>query len=218
VGGGAPRVVGLIDAIVAPAWERLDFSHTDAAAMGYDTYAKTMDGLATTVINRDAVGDQSCVAYHTPLGTTSWCNDESHVVRHHITTPFFVRMALLDNLISGNYEDSKLEDPELGPFVRNAMGVPVVFATVLQRELAAFPDMRNTAEEKEAMTVNPGVFAPACANHDTIHENTEVFGVTITPPGGSPLLLFDVFEAWRSGGSPTAVTTTDPMRHDTVCP
>lgn len=139
-------------------------------------------------------------------------------MRHHLTTPFFVRMALFDSLISTNYEEAGVADPELGPFVRNANGVPTVFAVVLQRELAAFPELPDTAEEGAAMATAPGVFAPACPDHDTIHQDTEVYGVSIDPTGSHPYTLFDVFQSWRAGGDASAVLTTDPQRADTVCP
>jgi hypothetical protein len=61
------------------------------------------------------------------------------------------------------------------------------------------------------------VFAPACSNHDTIHEDSEVWGVTIDP-GTGPLHLFDVLEPWRRGLTPTEAITMDAMRRDTVCP
>lgn len=67
------------------------------------------------------------------------------------------------------------------------------------------------------MTAAPGVFAPACTQHDTIHDDGEVYGTTITPDGGSALRLFDVFDTWRNGGSPTAVLTQKPNREDTHC-
>ncbi|TNF27416.1 MAG: hypothetical protein EP329_19460 [Deltaproteobacteria bacterium] len=221
--GGAscpPEVVGVIDAVVGPAMERLDFTRSAGAEAGIDSFQKYVDLAAAAPANQGGRVDESCRAWHMAHApeTVSACLDISHVVRNHLTTPFFVRMALLDNLIAGNYEESGVEDPELGPFVRNANGVPVVFGVVLQRELATFPELPDTAEEGDAITVAPGVFAPACSNHDTIHENTEVYGVTIAPEGAGPYLLFDVFRNWRTGGAPSAVLTQDAQRNDTVCP
>ena len=215
VGAGTPTVQALIDAIVGPELARLDWSMTLGASMGIDSYEEAMSSMQAR--SWPLSYEASCLAHHEPLGTTSHCLDASHLVRHHVTTPFFVRMALLDGLISGIYEDVGLADPELGPFRRTPAGVPLVFAQVLQRELAAFPSLPSTAEEGAAMTVAPGVFAPACANHDTIHEDSEVWGVTIDP-GTGPLHLFDVLEPWRRGRTPTSALTMDPMRRDTVCP
>lgn len=104
------------------------------------------------------------------------------------------------------------EDPILGPLTAQ------VFAKVLQRELSAFNTLPQTAEEGTAMARAPGVFAPACTNHDTIHEDSEVYGVTLSPGGQGPYRFFDVFNAWETGGSPQLVLTQDPMRSDTHCP
>lgn len=215
VGEGTPRVQGLIDAVVGPDWSRLDWSGSIGASMGFDTYDEVMSTMNTNGWRHD--GDLSCGDYHTPLGTNAYCLDMSHVIRHHVTTPFFVRMALLDGLISDAYADAGLADPELGAFEDTAMGVPLVFARVLQRELVTFSMLPSTAEEGASMTAAPGVFAPACSNHDTIHEDSEVWGVTIDP-GSGPLHLFDVLEPWRRGRTPTSALTMDPMRRDTVCP
>jgi hypothetical protein len=215
VGPGTPRVQALVDAIVGPEWSRLDWSMSLGASMGLDTYEEVMSSMQAR--SWPVSSDASCLAYHAPLGTTSHCLDTSHVVRHHVTTPFFVRMALLDGLISSTYADAGLADPDLGPFTTTPAGVPLVFARVLQRELDAFDQLPSTAEEGASITVAPGVFAPACSNHDTIHEDSEVWGVTIDP-GTGPLHLFEVLEPWRRGGTPTEAITTDAMRRDTVCP
>jgi len=206
----APSVFGIIDAATGPELRRLDFTRSAGAASGIDTYDEFVAMSARSAPNTGARRDASCLRWHqmNRPGTEAECGEDSHVIRHHVTTPFFVRMALLDGLIAGNYEDSGLADPMLGPFTRNAMGVPLTFATVLQRELTAFPQLPGTAEEG----------APSCSNHDTIHDDREVYGVTITPSGGRALRFFDVFSAWRAGTSPAAVLSSDPARRDTVCP
>lgn len=206
----------MIDAIVGPDWSRLDFTQTDAAAMGLDTYDEVIRALASSTFNSTAVVDESCRAHHAPLGTEAYCVDDTHVIRHHVTTPFFVRMALLDSLISSNYASDRLVDPDRGSFADVE-----VFALALHDELAGFPSLPTSAEEAPAIDVPPGVFAPACANHDTIHDTTQTYGTRIDPPGTTgPQRFFDVFSAWRVAPSaPEAVLLTeDPTRADTVCP
>lgn len=208
------EVVGLIDAVTGPDWSRLDWSANIGAADGLDTYDEVVDAMAAGPVRSVGWMEESCVEWHmaNEPDTVARCVDETHLIRHHVTTPFFVRMALLDSLISRVYADAGLADPELGAFV------PATFAVVLQRELAAFPMLPSTAEEGDAMTRAPGVFAPACTDHDTIHTDAEVYGVTITPPAGTAMRLFDVFGNWMSGADPSAVLTTDEMRRDTMCP
>lgn len=219
--GGAscpPTVHGLIDAVVGPDQSRLDWSQAVGADAGLATWAALLDAQSRSPARAGSRGDSSCAAFHLDGGTGSACEDISHVVRHHVTTPFFVRMALLDSLISNNYAESGARDPVLGPFVDNDAGIPVTFATVLRRELAEFPSMAANAEEGASFTKPPGVFGPSCANHDTIHTSSEVYGVVIATDAGLPYRLFDVFGFWRDGGTPPAVLSSDPLRRDTICP
>jgi len=214
-GGTCPLVVqGLMDAIVGPELARLDFSTTIFAESGVDTYEEAVAYVASVGdVNSGARGDESCRGWHeaNAPGSEGMCADQSHILRHHVTTPFFVRMALLDSLISGNYIDTGYTDPDLGKFTLE------VFARVLQRELKAFPDLAESAHEGDAMMMAPGVFAPACSKHDTIHSNADVYRTTITMDEQTYVLL-DVFRNWREGLAPSAVLTQDPQRTDTFCP
>lgn len=217
-GGACPLVVrGLIDAIVGPDASRLTLSPTGRVAMsGATSYATWTEGTSRILQeNQGFRGDESCLAWHAANmpGTEYLCSDNDHVVRHHVTAPFFVRMALRDSLISNGYFEEGWVDPTLGPFDREA----TVFGRVLHGELSAFPMLRTTAEEGAMMTLAPGVFAPLCTNHDTINEDSEVYGVTITPNGGAARRLFDVFEAWRAG-TPNAAVLSNPATNVTVCP
>lgn len=209
-GGACPLVVrGLIDAIVGPEMARLEFGASFVADLGGSTYADYLTYLASIPEkNRGAIADASCLAHH--ADDAGPCADITHVIRHHVTTPFFVRMALLDGLISSGYAEAGYEDPDLGPMTLET------FAVVLQRELLGFPDLPDSAEEGDAIGVAPGVFAPACPKHDTLHDDGEVYQTAITPPGGAPLTLFDVFEPWRAG-TPSALLTMQKDRSDTQC-
>lgn len=213
-GGSCPlRVSGLIDAYVGPEIEPLDLTQSFLADHGGSTWSHYLTFLeAGRGTNHGTLRETSCEAYH--RGRTPGpeaCLDDTHLLRHHLTTPFFVRMALLDQLISSNYEEAGYRDPELGAMT------PAVFAQVLRRELAAFGDLPDGAEEGNAMTRAPGVFAPACTKHDTLHDDGEVFRTGITPAGDTELTLFDVFERWRNGTTPSIVTTSRLDRSDTRC-
>jgi hypothetical protein len=213
--GSCPLVVrGLMDAIVGPDLARLDYSESALAEAGLGTtYA---DFLALNAAgperNFGTRADASCQEWHAQNapGTSNACFDQMHVIRHHVTTPFFVRMALLDGLVSSSYIESGVKDPALG-----AMTL-MTFAQILQRELAAFPNLRETAEEGSRITTAPGVFAPACPKHDTIHSNPEVYGTAITFEGDD-YTLFDVYGHWVAGDAPSAVLTRKMDRSDTVC-
>jgi hypothetical protein len=147
-GGGAPEVVGLIDAAIGPDLSRLDWSGSPLAPLGGDTYAGAMRLMAASPQNAGAFSDASCLSLHAT--NPEVCQDFSHVVRHHITTPFFVRMGLLDVVISAAYSQLGVTDPMLGALVTPA-GLPRVFAIVTQRELMALPTFMG--EEAAAITV-----------------------------------------------------------------
>lgn len=213
-GGGGPEVVGLVDSAVGPEWARLDWSASVFASAGGDTYASAMAMIDGSSLNYGAFHDASCLAMHTSDPQLCW--DSTHVVRHHVTTPFFVRMGLLDPVVSGNTAQLGATDPMLGALV-TAAGVPRVFAIVLQRELTTFPMLTSSAEEHLALTRAPGVFAPGCPWHDTIHDDGQTYTVTVDPTGTQPLAMFDVWRAWRTGGVPTTAITSDPTLADTMC-
>jgi hypothetical protein len=209
-GGGCPLATyGLLDASVGPEMAKLDFgTYVQPLVRSYEDYLVLLSLFAYAPGSHL---DSSCTQYHAAAPLI--CNDLTHVLRNHVTTPFFVRMALRDALISGNYVDAMLRNPDLTPVT-----VPT-FARTLHDELATFFNLSATAEEGSQFTREPGVFAPGCTKHDTIHSTPDTFGTTITPPDGSPLGLIGVFENWRAGGGiPTNLLTQSPTLADTVCP
>lgn len=207
------KVYGLIDAVVGPNRATLDYSdYTPSQIRSYDQWVA---GSAANAMELGSRRDSSCETWHrTNLpGSESICVDESHVIRNHITTPFFVRMALADTLISNNYLQPGLREPGADA----GLTVPA-FARILQRELSAFERLGTTAEEGSAFTRQPGVFAPLCTKHDTLHSTADTFGTSITTDGGVSVKLFDVYWNWVDGGTPSNVLTQTPNGSDTVCP
>jgi hypothetical protein len=211
VNGAALKTYGLIDAVVGPDRSKLDYgTFIEPTVRSYDAFLTLVNKINTAA---NARRDASCLSFHS--GDPRACDDDSHVLRHHITTPFFVRMALRDFLITEGYIDAGFRNPDMSPMT------PGSFALTLHAELSQFASMLTATpgpEEKSAMTVAPGVFAPGCVKHDTIHSNLETYYTTITPPGGTPLRLFQVFEPWRTGGSPTSILTQSTTLADTNCP
>ncbi len=212
-GGACPlKTYGLIDAVVGPDRSKLDYgTHVVPQIRSW------MDYITLAAQNSHNVGarkDASCEAWHAANmpATAGACSDESHVVRHHITTPFFVRMALIDQLISGNYIEDGLRNADMSPMT------VATFARTLHDELASFGNLSASAEEGSLITKQPGVFAPLCSKHDTIHSTADTFGTTITPAGGTAQRLLGVFTNWQAGLTPSNVLTQSPTGADTVCP
>lgn len=199
------RVSGLMDASTGP----------DRSTLDYGTYAvstvRTYDQYLTWRNQSPGRGDASCLARH--MADPRICADDTHVLRNHVTTPFFIRMALRDSQISGNYIAEMLRTPNLMPITANSFGLR------LHDELGTFGSLPSMAEEGGLMSKAPGVFAPGCTKHDTIRESTQTFGTTITPAGGSALTLLTVFENWRNAsGTPTVLLTESVTLADTTCP
>jgi len=171
------EVRGVLDAIVGPDKSTFDYSEHVLGEFGVVDYSTWTQAAELSGRPRGQMSDESCQTWHEThrQGTVSECSDLSHVIRHHVTTPFFVRMALLDGLISNNYLKEMLIDPEFGALTLQ------IFALRLQQELSAFPMLSETAEEGAEMPVAPGVFAPECSKHDTIWDDAEVFDSTIPP-------------------------------------
>ena len=206
------KVWGLLDAVVGPERERLDFgTFTVPQVRSYADFTQLLAMGPTAIAARI---DTSCRDYHavTETDLAGACLDESHVLRHHLSTPFFARVALLDSGVSENYIESGFRNANM-----TAM-TPMSFAVTLHDELGSFANLSATAEERTAITRQPGVFAPGCAKHDTIHSAVETWGTTITPPGGTPQRLMNIFENWRNGTGITNLLTESPTRTDTVCP
>ena len=74
-------------------------------------------------------------------------------------------------------------------------------------ELAALADIQATAHEGAQITVVPGGYGPPCPRHETLSHNASTFEVTIDVDGAKTT-MFDVFNAWRSGGEPSIVVAS----------
>lgn len=212
-GGSCPlQVRGLVDATVGPDRSKLDYGAIANPAL------RTYDGLVDAAAQdpKTAAGrvDQSCLSWHAANApsTSNRCFDESHVVRHHVTTPFFVRMALRDSLISKGYIQSGARNPDSSPITVSS------FAATLHDELAQLGALGTTAEEGASIGRPPGVFAPGCTKHDTIHDTAETFATTIATDGGVTVTLLDVYQAWQAGVGRSVVLTESPSLADTFCP
>lgn len=170
----------VIDASNAMQQSDLDYAGSalcaaDPAGCAYETYMQKAWN-ETEVAFRKARGDASCVTFH--AGEEWRCADNQHVLMHHVTTPFFIRADLQDQLVSGN-------------FVEAGFGTFAEFGTKLESELRALP----LPEEPRGAT--PGVFAPQCRHHEAFTDNEPVFQVRVD--GSS---FHDLLWNWWRGTQP----------------
>jgi len=205
-------VRALIDSILAPSLDELDFARTTLCTgelhlCDYRAFAE-----ATAANQPYAVrGEDSCLAWHqTHQPATAYqCGDVRHLIRHHLTTPMFVRMGQEDDLISDSY---------VGSF--SLPGAPAAmtlaeFAAVVRRDVSGLADLRTTAEEGAAVTRVPGGFSPSCAKHETLRNEAHTFDTSIGAGAGS-LTMFQTLGNWISGNGPSIVVT--PLGGAESCP
>jgi hypothetical protein len=201
-------VSGLIDSTFGPDLTALDFSQsTFCEAEGTCTVEAflTRGRVAQDTLWR-ATPEETCDAAHVSNGEGWRCASDTFVMLNHLTTPFFVRQGLADGLISDVYVEGGLRYGGQPMDLR-------AFGGLVRDHLRTFPTLAETALEGTALTKAPGAFGPACSKHETLRSNGDTFAVTITV--GEPLAMFDVWQRWRLGQSPSVVVTETPA--DTRC-
>ena len=145
--------------------------------LGYDFEAAMKQAwYETEVAFRAARGDQSCVAAHP--GEEWRCAEGHHVLMHHVTTPFFVRADLQDQLVAGN-------------FVEAGYGTYAEYGAKLESEL------RNLPIPEEPRGAVPGVFGPQCLHHEAFTDNQPVYQVRV-----DGINFHDLVWNWWRGAQP----------------
>lgn len=188
---GLAQYLAIIDSNFVPDQTQLDYTTTDmCASFGLCTYEDVMTVNSGALSGRR--GDASCDTWHAANAPdTAWqCNDLGHVQRHHLGSPFMVRMGLTDELISGNWVETGFSVPG-----RGAMTVSL-FAELVRADLLALP----TSTPEEPFARAPGIFGPPCAKHETLSSNAAVFDTTLA---GSTMI--DVIAQLAAGGAPALV-------------
>lgn len=214
-GGPCPLVFrALIDSIFVPSIETLDFSTStlcDAGVCDYVTFRDQVAALGGPAL-WGIREDESCVSWHqaNAPATRSACNDHGHVLRNHVTTPFFVRQGQTDSLLSSGITSIGFSVPDGGVLDL------LTYAQLVQRDLRALGAIQSTAEEGAAIAVVPGAFGPTCADHETLSDPAQVYGVFIDGGAAGPLGIFDTVQNWVTSTPPTIVVADRPT--DNVCP
>ncbi len=205
----ALTVRGLVDSSFGPSYQDFDYSLTDACVQqGVCSWSSIITAFAPEY---DTLREASCLQWHASnLPGTDWqCGDPSHVVRNHLTTPYFVRMGQRDQLHLGNAIDGKLSLPGAGAII-----TPMQFAAKVRADLLALSSIQTTAHEGALVRV-PGVYGPTCAKHETLESTPDTYDVFIDEGAGAQH-FFDVWNRWTTGGTPTSVVTT--MGDTESCP
>ena len=190
----------IIDAGTGPRLEDYGFtSSSPCTALGlcdYDSFMQdAWNNTSLSIWNEDT--DASCLSYH--AGIDEWrCADTRHVMEHHLSTPFFVRMDLQDNLVMNNAIKAMYD---IG-------GVPVnedLWGRKTLQDLLELRDLDQTAEEGSVMSggdalAEPGLFAPQCGNHSSLRgDNAFIEAQAPVIPNGFMLTTNQVLANWVRG-------------------
>ncbi len=186
----------------------LDAANTPSneAYAGYEE--NTVNAYRSGAVLHGGRVDESCLAFH---AADTWkCGDAAHVREHHLTTPFFVRQDLLDPNTLDNFGS-----PEW-PY-----GTQVFeFGQLTRDHLDRLTRIRSTAEEKDAIAADPGIYGPHCDEHTALRDNGKFFADKVSV-GGSLLSYHDTFRNWLLGSGVTVALeprpTADPIPRSAVC-
>ena len=184
------EVRGVIDAAASPTREFLPWNGPFPMD-SYTNYMQNQWNLYTTVWNHR--GDASCLALN-PL--EPWrCADSIHVLRHHITTPFFQRMDLQDE----NAIDSFLMHYTPATYQYE-------FAVHTSVQLHEIADLLGVLAprypaEAAAMAADPqwlapGVYGPRCTNHVGLTGGEPFFQQRVPDANGAFTRFVQALYAW----------------------
>jgi hypothetical protein len=201
----APRFLALIDGSVGLAREELD--HGDSRTCGEVpagtcTYGESMR-LRWEIVTGDFWGglsDSSCIAHQTERGESWRCADGVHIVRHHLTTPFFVRTDLQDSLVLRNTLDAGY----------GYQGVPLdreLYGDLLELQLLRLASGKGRTEPQSHSI---GMFAPQCGTHVGLTSNPASYRHSIDTAHGS-LTFLQTLANWVDGAGPVvAIQAFEP--------
>lgn len=185
----------LMDASFPPVAEGRDYSHT-VNCLANPLACSYTNVLQFSYVNVDqalygAAIDASCLAWHAAHqpGTEWKCGDTTHLIAHHITTPFFVHQDEQDESIGGSY-------------VEDGYGNAANFGTLVEQQLRDLATLNVTAEEGSvrnggAPLATPGAYGPQCTDHESLSNDAAFFEVKI-----SGLSYHDVLWNWWTGAQP----------------
>ena len=155
-------------------WAGSAVCESDPDGCAFESYIEKVWESETAF--RGARGDESCRTLH---AQEEWrCTENHHVLMHHITTPFFVRADLQDQLVAGN-------------FVEAGLGTLADYGTKLESEL------RNLPLPEEPRGAEPGIFAPQCRDHESFTGDEPVFRVRV-----DGISFHDLVWNWWRGAHP----------------
>ncbi|MFO0619217.1 MAG: pectin acetylesterase-family hydrolase [Polyangiaceae bacterium] len=197
------NVVALIDSILTPDRSTLGYDKSSPCLQhGICDYQSLMAAMSASRIYQ-LEPEESCAAWHAAHDPANAfrCEDEGHLIRHHVTTPMFVRQGQKDSLLS-----SGVLDAGFGVAPGAASMTLDDYAGLIRTQAGLLPNLPTSAEEGAGVMVPPGVFSPTCPKHETLRSTPDVFDVTIEV-GGIDRHFFDVVGNWAMKTTPSVAIT-----------
>lgn len=195
-------VRGAIDAAGSPSTTGVPWPLPPAK---YTSYQEMLDGqwFDTYRAFWNARVEDTC-EIENPAQAVSRCADTIHIMRHHITTPFFHRMDQQDNLALESYTGIFYPPPFLPDVPRLKLSSGVADQLTELSELTTWYSPRYPNElatiAADASWVPPGTFGPRCRNHVGLHDNVPYFNQELQAPGGAAVNLATALFNWVNAG------------------
>lgn len=215
-GSNKPVIRGYIEAVVGPDRSKFGFETTNgcktAQLCDYEAAYKAVYAREQAEVGQHSWTDDSCIEWHekNQKGTEWQCYDPNHVLANHVTTPFFVRTSLVDQLQAATAIESGLTGSDGTPLTILSYGM----ATAAY--VRGLPQAVKSGHEGDDAKVLPGAFATSCRTHYTLFNTAITYGATISGDGGASLKFFDVWNNWVTGKGQSVLVSSAP-RTD-VCP
>ena len=199
----APQVAALIDSAFTPDRSLVGYDQSVLCAdQGACSYEEVLALEASSTVY-SVRADESCVEWHADNDPDNAfrCDDEGHVIRHHVSTPMVVRQGQRDTLLSGNFLDAGLGvTPGAPPMTLND------YEALVRADLEALAALQTDAEEGIDIARAPGVFGPTCDKHETLRSTADTFDVSIDV-NGQDVFMFDVITNWGLNMQPSIAVT-----------
>jgi hypothetical protein len=196
----ATQVRALVDGASPPPSVALPWPAVPTPAVPYTSYQQMIDARAAGVYNAMWLArvDDSCAAEN--AGTASRCADGAHVIRHHLTTPFFVRQDQQDSLMLFDYWSAFFPAPAYAAGTA-AQDLSTGTAGHLTA-LAAMSTLLTPRYPNELATIAadpqwlaPTLFGPRCGDHTGLTGAPTLYAQEL-PSGGVPINLATALAAW----------------------
>lgn len=171
---------------------------------------KTASFNTVEVGMRNALLDDSCLAAHPTAPYL--CADGSYLEANHITTPFVQFQDLADSNSISSFQEAGIA------------ATTTQFSQTIHDQLAALPNIKNTAIERAAITTAPGVGGRLCGVHVMWSDDDGFLGRRYrTGPTATAYSHYEILWNWLTGATPTVVieprppdTPTTPV-FDSIC-